>query len=130
MAIPCAGVTASWQAAGVEAAVEFGELTEVAVSYGNAIPEARSVVWAFDLGTVEISCLGTANVSVSNYGRKGTLTFGGGGLSLATKAIYERVRMTGTVNDVARYAITFRISDGPTSSDAGTTDAGGLITAF
>ncbi len=104
MATECAGVTASWNS------TNFGEVVEIKVNAGGSLPLARASTWAFDLGTIDISCLSTANVSLAQYGKKATLAITGGGLTFSTKAVCERVQLSGRVNDIARYAVTFRIT--------------------
>jgi hypothetical protein len=104
MATECAGVTASWNS------TNFGEVVEIKVNAGGSLPLARASTWAFDVGTIDISCLSTANVSLAQYGKKATLAISGGGLTFSTKAICERVQLSGRVNDIARYAVTFKIT--------------------
>jgi hypothetical protein len=104
MANECAGVTASWNS------TNFGEVVEIKVNAGGSLPLARASTWAFDVGTIDISCLSTANVSLAQYGKKATLAISGGGLTFSTKAICERVQLSGKVNDIARYAVTFKIT--------------------
>jgi hypothetical protein len=104
MATECAGVTASWNS------TDFGEVVEIKVNAGGSLPLARASTWAFDVGTIDISCLSTANVSLAQYGKKATLAISGGGLTFSTKAICERVQLSGRVNDIARYAVTFKIT--------------------
>jgi hypothetical protein len=104
MANECAGVTASWNS------TNFGEVVEIKVNAGGGLPLARASTWAFDVGTIDISCLSTANVSLAQYGKKATLAISGGGLTFSTKAICERVQLSGKVNDIARYAMTFKIT--------------------
>jgi hypothetical protein len=104
MANECAGVTASWDS------TNFGEVVEIKVNAGGGMPLARASTWAFDVGTIDISCLSTANVSLAQYGKKATLAISGGGLTFSTKAICERVQLSGKVNDIARYAVTFKIT--------------------
>lgn len=104
MATECAGVTASWNA------VPFGEVVEIKVNAGGSLPLARASTWTFDAGTIDISCLSAANVSLAEYGKKSTLAITGGGLAFSTKAVCERVQLSGKVNDVARYAMTFKIT--------------------
>jgi hypothetical protein len=104
MANECAGVTASWNS------TDFGEVVEIKVNAGGSLPLARASTWAFDVGTIDISCLSTANVSLAQYGRKATLAISGGGLTFSTKAVCERVQLSGKVNDIARYAVTFKIT--------------------
>ena len=104
MANVCTGVTASWTS------TDFGEVVEIKVSAGGSLPLARASTWAFDVGTIDISCLSTANVSLAQYGKKSTLSITGGGLTFSTKAVCERVQLSGKVNDIARYAVTFKIT--------------------
>jgi hypothetical protein len=104
MASECAGVTASWDS------TNFGEVVEIKVNAGGSLPLARASTWAFDVGTIDISCLSTANVSLAQYGKKSTLSITGGGLTFSTKAVCERVQLSGKVNDIARYAVTFKIT--------------------
>lgn len=104
MATECAGVTASWNS------TNFGEVVEIKVNAGGSMPLARASTWVFDAGTIDISCLSNANVSLAQYGKKSTLTIAGGGLSFSTKAVCERVQLSGKVNDIARYAVTFKIT--------------------
>ena len=104
MANVCTGVAASWNSA------DFGEVVEIKVNAGGDLPLARASTWTFDAGTIDISCLSSANVSAANIGRKATLSISGGGLTFSTKAILERVQLSGRVNDIARYAVTFKIT--------------------
>ena len=104
MATECAGVTASWNS------TNFGEVVEIKVNAGGSMPLARASTWTLDAGTIDISCLSTANVSLVQYGRKATLAIAGGGLAFSTKAVCERVQLSGKVNDIARYAVTFKIT--------------------
>ena len=104
MANVCTGVTASWNS------TDFGEVVEIKVNAGGSLPLARASTWAFDVGTIDISCLSTANVSLAQYGKKATLAISGGGLTFSTKAVCERVQLSGKVNDIARYAMTFKIT--------------------
>jgi hypothetical protein len=103
MANECAGVTATWNA------TAFGEVVEIKTSIGGGLPLGRGSVWAFDAGVIEIACLHTANISLAQYGKKATLDISGGGLTFTTKAICQSLQIAGKVNDVARYAATFKI---------------------
>ena len=67
------------------------------------------MAWAFDAGTIEIACLQTANIAMTQFGKKATLDISGGGLTFTTKAICQSLQLAGKVNDVARYAATFKI---------------------
>ena len=104
MATHCAGVTATWNS------VDFGEVVDIKVSLGGDLPIARGSTWTLDAGSITIACLSTANISAAQFGKKATLSLAGGGLSFSTKAICERVDLSGTVNDIARYAASFKIA--------------------
>jgi hypothetical protein len=103
MATYAAGVTATWDS------VNFGEVTELRVTHGGALPLARASTWTLDLGTIEISCLTTANISTANYGKRAAVSISGGGLSYTGKAVLEKFTLQGVANDVARYGVTLKI---------------------
>lgn len=104
MATYATGVTATWDG------TSFGEVTDLAVTHGGSLPLARDSTWTLDVGTIEIKCLSTANISAAKYGKRATVTITGGGLAYSsTKAVLEKFTLTGVVNDVARYAVTLRI---------------------
>lgn len=103
MATACAGVTATWNS------LAFGEVASIRVIGGGQLPLGRSTNWTNEAGTVEIACFATANISSANYGRMATLDISGGGMTFTHKAILQRFELTGTVNDVARYAATLRL---------------------
>lgn len=103
MAAYSAGVTATWNG------TDFGEVTELSVTHGGAMPLARASTWTLDIGTIEIKCLTTANISTANYGKRATVTIAGGGLTYSGKAVLEKFTLAGVVNDVSRYAVTLRI---------------------
>jgi hypothetical protein len=62
------------------------------------------------MGAIDISCLSTAQISLAQYGKKATLDISGGGLTFTAKAICQTLRLEGKVNDVARYAATFKLA--------------------
>ena len=103
MADYSAGVTATWNG------TNFGEVTELSVTHGGSMPLARASTWTLDVGTIEIKCLTTANISTANYGKRSLLTITGGGLAYSGKAVLEKFTLAGVVNDVSRYAVTLRI---------------------
>ena len=103
MANVCTGVSVTWNS------IALGELTEITTNIGGGLPLARASAWAFDAGTIDIKCLSSAQISISTYGKKATLAITGGGLAVSTKAICQSLQMAGKVNDVARYAATFKI---------------------
>lgn len=103
MAIYASGVTATFDS------TDFGEVTELKVTHGGSLPLARASTWTLDVGTIEIACLSTANVSAATYGKRGLVTITGGGLAYSGKAVLEKFTIGGVVNDVARYTVTLRI---------------------
>ena len=103
MATYSAGVTATWNG------TNFGEVTELSVTHGGAMPLARASTWTLDVGTIEIKCLTTANISTANYGKRSLLTITGGGLAYSGKAVLEKFTLAGVVNDVSRYAVTLKV---------------------
>ena len=104
MANVCTGVTAMFNS------IVLGEVTEITTNIGGGLPLARASAWAFDMGTIDIKCLSTAQISIATYGKKATLDISGGGLTVTTKAICQSLQMAGKVNDVARYSATFKIA--------------------
>jgi len=103
MATICAGISATWGGA------SLGEVTEINVERGGDLPLGRASTWTLDAGTIQIKCLSTANLSVSEYGLKKTFAVTGGGLTFSTRAVCQTLRMTGKVNDVARYEASFKV---------------------
>lgn len=103
MADYSAGVAATWDG------TSFGEVTELSVTHGGSLPLARASTWTLDVGTIEISCLTTANISTAKYGKRADLAITGGGLAYSGKAVLEKFTLAGVVNDVARYTVTLKI---------------------
>ena len=108
MAEPCAGVSATW------GGQPLGEVVEIVATKGGELPLGRgstssTAAWSFDAGTIEIQCLSSAQLSITEYGAKKPLVFTGGGLAISTKAICQTLRISGQVNDIARYAASFKI---------------------
>ena len=122
MAHYASGVTASWRG------VALGAVTELKVTYGGGLPISRgpaatgttSEPWSLDLGTIDVSALSNAGLSVSEWGRKGVLSFGGTAVNqtatsqvvtvgFTTKAICQSLQSVGKVQDVWRYQGTFKI---------------------
>ena len=103
MATYASGVSATW------GGTSFGEVTELSVTHGGSLPLARASTWTLDVGTIEIKCLTTANISTTKYGKRADLAITGGGLAYSGKAVLEKFTMAGVVNDVSRYAVTLRI---------------------
>jgi hypothetical protein len=103
MATYATGVTATWDG------VTFGEVTELRVTHGGSLPLARGSTWTLDLGSIEISCLSTANISTAKYGKLADVSIAGGGLAYSGKAVLEKFTLQGVVNDVTRYGVTLRV---------------------
>jgi len=103
MATYASGVTATWNS------VDFGEVSELRVTHGGALPLARASTWTLDLGTIEMSCFATANISTANYGVRSLVTIAGGGFAYRATAVLEKFTLQGVVNDVARYGVTLRV---------------------
>jgi len=98
------GITATW------GAVAFREVTDLAWTYGSA-PRGRDVEWTDDAGTVSITCLGSANIDIGEYGLRKDLVLSGGGQSLTSKAIWESLSVAPELNGVTRYTVTFKLLD-------------------
>jgi hypothetical protein len=90
----------------------FTEVTDLAWTYGGALPKGRSTPWTDDVGSVSLTCLGTAGVTTTNYGVRNDLTITGGGANLTSKAVYEGLSVAPELNGVTRYTVTFKILDG------------------
>ena len=106
MATYSTGITASF------GGTTFGEVTDVAWSYGGSLPKGRDSTWTDDLGSVTLTCLGGAGITTANYGLRNDLTISGGGAGLTCKAVYMGLNVSPELNGVTRYSVTFKILDG------------------
>lgn len=106
MATYSTGITATWGSA------TFAEVTDLAWTWGGSLPKGRDSTWTDELGTVTLTCLGTAGIATSNYGLRNDLTITGGGANLTCKAVYQGLNVSPEVNGVTRYSVTFKILDG------------------
>ena len=88
----------------------FTEVRELAWNYGGG-RTGRAVAWTADQGQVSVSCLGTANANISNFGTRAQLVISGGGAGLTTYAVWESVAVAPERNGVTQYTVTFRIVD-------------------
>lgn len=107
MATYAAGITVLWNG------VAFSEVTDLKFTHGSGLPISRGgsgSPFAVDLGSIEVVCLGTANCSFANYGKRATFEVSGGGASFSHKAIFEKVAVENKVNDVQRFTVTLRFS--------------------
>ena len=91
--------------------VAFTEVQSLAWSYGGSLPRGRSNNFTDEPGEVSITCLGTANTGIANYGKRGDLAITGGGAALTCKAVYQGVAVAPQLNGVTQYTVTFRILD-------------------
>ena len=106
MATYSTGITATF------GSTTFAEVTDLAWSYGGALPKGRSVLWTDDVGSVTLTCLASAGIATASYGLRNDLTISGGGASLTSKAVYEGINVAPELNGVTRYSVTFRLLDG------------------
>ena len=99
------GVAVTW------GGVPFTEVVGLDWTYGGGAPKGRNVEWTDDAGSVSIAALGTANVSISEYGRRKELVISGGGQSLTNYAVWESLSVSNEVNGVTRYIVTLKLLD-------------------
>jgi hypothetical protein len=140
VAIVTAGVTASW------GGTTFGRVLELRSTFGGSLPANRggstslsaavsvaggistqsttytllNTPWSLDAGTIDVLCLSTANILLSEYGRKRVLAMGGtvfigtstvntAAVLFTTKAVCQTISANAKVNDVWRFQNTFKI---------------------
>lgn len=106
MATYSTNVSASWGGSA------FSEIYDLSYTYGSGLPRGRDSEWTDDLGSVTLSCFGTANISTSEYGKRKQLSISGGGASLTTYAVLDSLAVQYGLNDVTRFTVTFKILDG------------------
>lgn len=106
MATHSTGITATF------GGTTFGEVTDLSWTYGGALPKGRSAIWTDDVGSVTLTCLGSAGVTTASYGLRGDLVISGGGSNLTCKAVYVGLSVSPELNGVTRYTVTFTILDG------------------
>ena len=92
MATFSTGISVTW------GGVAFTEVVGMPVTYGGGASRGRSVVWTDQAGNVTVECLGSANISTSEYGLRKQLVISGGGVNLTSQAVYEGFQMTPEVN--------------------------------
>jgi len=88
----------------------FQEVTNLSWSFGGA-NRGRSVPFTDTPGTVSVTTLNIANTSIINFGVRAVLSIFGGGQFLTRNAVWESVAVTGEVNGITRYTVTFRLLD-------------------
>ena len=106
MATYSTGLAATW------GGTPFVEVVDLSWNWGGSPAKGRSAVWTDDIGTVSITCLGSANTSTGEYGLRKQLVLSGGGQSLTTYAVWEGLEVAPELNGVTRFTVTFRILDG------------------
>ena len=107
MATYAAGVTLTWNS------VSFTEVVGLTILHGGDLPISRGSAgspFALDLGTIDVVCLGTANCTPTNYGKRATFQVSGPGVEFTHKAIFQRLAVEKKVNDVQRHTVTLRFS--------------------
>lgn len=104
MATYSTGISVTWNG------TPFTEVRELAWSYGGN-RTGRAAAWSADQGQVSVSCLGTANTNIINFGTRSQLVISGGGAGLTTYAVWESVAVAPERNGVTQYTVTFRILD-------------------
>lgn len=104
MATYSTGVSVSWNS------TPFQEVQELSWSYGGG-RQGRDTAWTSEQGSVTVTCLGTANTNIANYGQRAAFVISGGGAGLSTYAVWESVNVTYERNGVTRFAVNLKISD-------------------
>lgn len=111
------GTTVTW------AGVELGEVLSVSVDGVQAdtveiTPRTQSSryksyrVADVEVGTVSVTCRGTAAMSSSNVGLTGLLTIAGPSVSWSfSNAIFERIGWSATLGELQAYSISFKLSN-------------------
>jgi len=104
MATYSTGISVVWNG------TPFTEVQELSWSSGGT-RAGRDIAWTPDQGTVAIACLGTANVSASNFGTRAVLVISGGSADLTSYATWESVSVAPERNGVTKYTVTLKLLD-------------------
>lgn len=107
MAAYASGVTLTWNS------VAFEEVIDLKILHGGDLPISRGgngSPFAVDMGSIDVVCLGTANCTLTNYGKRATFQVTGPGVVFTHKAIFQRLAVEKKVNDVQRHTVTLRFS--------------------
>lgn len=91
--------------------VAFQEVTGLDWQYAGGPSRGRSVPWTDQAGTVTVVCLGPANTSTGEYGRRKQLVISGGGQTLTSYAVWESMSVANELNGVTRFTVTFKLLD-------------------
>lgn len=105
MATYSIGIAATW------GGTAFTEVVDLSWSYGGSLPKGRNDRWTDELGTVSVTCLGSANTSTGEYGQRKQISISGGGATLTHYAVWEGLSVTPELNGVTKYTVTFRLVD-------------------
>ena len=92
--------------------VAFTEVVGLSWTFAGGSSKGRNVVWTDDAGTCSVECLGAANTSTDNYGKRAAISISGGGQTLTGFAVWESLSVASQVNDVTRYTVTLKFLDG------------------
>ena len=106
MATYSTGITATW------GGVAFVEITDLSWNAGGGLPTGRSTTWTDEVGSVSITCLGSANTATAEYGTRKTLVLSGGGQSMTSYAVWQSLTVSPELNGVTRFTVTFKLLDG------------------
>ena len=104
MATYSTGIAVTWNS------TSFTEVQEFSWNYGGS-RTGRDTAWSADQGSISVTCLGTANTNISEFGTRAQLVATGGGSDISKYAIWESVAVAPERNGVTRYTVTFRIVD-------------------
>jgi hypothetical protein len=110
MATYSTGITATWDG------VAFTEVYELGLPLYGSVRKDRatsgnSTGWSDEVGDISISAYGTANMTVTEYGKRKALAVSGGGVSLTYNAVCTAVSATPELNGVTRYTFTAKLLD-------------------
>ena len=82
----------------------LSQLTSVQLELGGGLPIGRGGAYAPSGGSVSVEALAPGSF---NWGQYGSLSIGGGGISLTYNAVCTGKGATAAANDVTRYTFTF-----------------------
>jgi len=103
------GITAKW------GGTSFQEVFDLSYTFGSGAATDRGpddgTRWSDNLGSVTLSCYGTANTSSTQWGQRKQLEISGGGSSLTAWAVCESIAVQHGVNDVTRFSVTYKLTD-------------------
>jgi len=89
----------------------FAEVSDLSWDYGGGPATGRATgtpVFKDSPGSLTLTAYGDTGMTVSTYGKFGSLSVAGGGATLTTDAVCEGVGVQYSLNGVTRYKMTFR----------------------